>query len=205
MEIKRVEPSFGLFTMIPIMGLFIFLMCILDRPPPSALVHYRIDDGTRVSMYTPDCIEFGRGGVDTLQYRENDVDKSVQAFNPNRAESSGFKACMGILTDLAKAKQREGVPVNPYDERFKKGIYTKVGFGHNEQGPYFTTFYLNGKKINAITMAIEACVNPSYNGQVTFSYQGETFRSGSINDIEQNFRMGYLLNEACSNLAKNRK
>lgn len=203
MKIQRVERNYGIL-MIPGLMVLMFILLITFDKPPSEVFSYKLNSYTTVSVYPHNCIQYGRGPADTLDYIENDVEKSLTAFNPNRAENPGFKACMASFTEMAKSKQREGTPVNPSDERFKRDIYTKVGFGYNEQGPYFTTFYLNGKKINELTMAIEACVNPVFNGQATLSYQGKAFRSGTLNDIEQDFRMGALVDVACENLMARR-
>lgn len=190
-----------IFPLIVSYGLMISLFSIPKNPGDSGF-NYKINNYTTITVSPTDCVRFGRGMQSSIHYWENGVQKEALASAFNLDTHPSVQACMDGLTSLAKSKQRGPIPMKADDNLFKDGVSSRVEFDNKDNAPHFTTYYLNGQKVNSITLPIAACANPQFEGTVTLAYRGNTFRNDSLNTIEQESTFKETIINACDNLAR---
>lgn len=181
--------------------MFVFVIIVITGFAIKAVLsgatfQYYPSANTSVAVEIEHCFNFGRmSRVMTvrnhLRYEVNGVDNVIKDNEPNLSGNIGVKACTVAFTRLA---DQYGYSKDNVYQRFQTSLKDNV--------PYLTAHYLNSSKLNAMTMPIEACVNPQFEGPVTFSYQDKVFHSTTVNKLEH--ELGYLsvLTEACRALKK---
>lgn len=171
--------------------------------PPD--FQYRVGPHTVVTVNPWVCKTFGRyiegQSPTSLYYKENGLTQSLSNTASNMSANNGMRACVAALTTAAKKTALIAKPLNTEVGFSTKNIHSRFDIEIKNNLPMTTAYYRQGPKLNTLIFPIEACVNPQFDGPVTFAHDGKTFANTTAFALEQQESQLTLLTDACEALS----
>lgn len=188
-----------LFIMWCIIGYALFDY-YMSKPPDFK---YRVDDHSVVTVNPRDCGFFGfreRTTAPSLEYTENDVERTVSGLMPNLTANNGVKACVAAVTSRASKFAKIAKPLNTEVGFSSTDIHSRIEIETKDSTPYVRAYYRNGLMVNTLTFPVETCVNPQFDGPVTFAHNGKTIKNTTVNALDPQEGHFKLLTTVCNAL-----